>query len=64
MTMRSRYIAAMLAVLVAGFGIRWLFFANQPAEAQPEAGSSATMDLFKMQKDSKDLPVLEIKDPI
>jgi hypothetical protein len=64
MAMRSRHILAIVAVLAAGVAIKWMFFANRTAEAQSESASSTTMDVFQMQRDSKDLPALEIKDPI
>jgi len=62
--MRSHHILAIVAVLAGGVAIKWMFFANRAAEAQSEPASSAAMDVFQMQSDSNDLPVLEIKDPI
>ena len=62
--MRSQHFIGILAILVVGFGIKWLFFASPAAEAQPEPLSSAPMDVFQMQREIKNLPVVDVKDQI
>ena len=58
--MHSRYVVAVVAIVAVGFALRWLFFSNPTADAE----ASSTMNIFDMQQQIKDLPVLDIKDPI
>jgi hypothetical protein len=64
MAMRSHHILALVAVLAVVIGLNWLFFFNRAAETQPEPGPNATQDVLQMQQQRKDLPVMEISDPI
>ena len=57
--MRSQHIIAMVAVFGAlGFGITWLFFTGLQ---QPPP--NAAMDVLQMQREIKNLPITDIKDP-
>jgi hypothetical protein len=47
---------ALVAIIVAGFGINWLFFANPAAEAQPEPRRTTTNYVPQMQRHIKSLP--------
>jgi hypothetical protein len=58
--MHSRHVLAFLAILAIGFAVRWLFFSNQTFDA----GTSSSIDALEMQRQIKELPLRDIKDPI
>lgn len=58
--MHSRHVLTVLAILAIGLAAKWLFFSNQPVDA----GTSSTIDALEMQRQIKELPPLDIKDPI
>jgi hypothetical protein len=65
--MRLRYAIAVVAVILIGFGLRLFFFVAPAAEADIFAVKNGSMNILQLHIDHpniKNLPVLEVKDPI
>ena len=61
--MRARHaIATAIAVIVIGFGGKLIFFSAPTAEAQLLSTKSASMDIYRLQRNGKDLPAQKIHD--
>jgi hypothetical protein len=65
--MRLHYAVAVVAVILIGFGVKLLFFSVPAAEADIFAVKNGSMNAFQLDIDYpniKNLPVLDVKDPI
>jgi hypothetical protein len=65
--MRLHYAAAVVAVILIGFGVKLFFFSAPAAEADIHAVKKGSMNVHQMHIDHpsiKTLPVLDVKDPI
>ncbi|WP_414645440.1 hypothetical protein [Bradyrhizobium sp. 6(2017)] len=59
--MRAYSIITLVAVIIAGGGLKLAFFGAPPAAAVPSLASSS-LDLYQMQQNAKDLPELKFRD--
>jgi hypothetical protein len=65
--MRLHHAIAIVAVILIAFGVKLLFFSAPAAEADMQANKNGSMDVLQMHIDHpniKNLPVLDVKDPI
>jgi hypothetical protein len=65
--MRLHYAITVVAVILIGFGVKVFFFPAPIAEADLHAVKNGSMNVLQMHIDHpnvKDLPVLDVKDPI
>jgi hypothetical protein len=65
--MRPHFAIAVVAVVLIGFGVKWFFFPAPAAEADIHAVRNGSMNVLQMHVDHpnmKDLPVVDVKDPI
>jgi predicted acyltransferase len=65
--MRAHHVIVVAAVILVGFGVKLFFFSAPAVEAGILTGANASMNILQMHIDypkMKNLPVLDIKDPI
>ena len=65
--MRLHYVITVVAVILTGFGVKLIFFSAPTAEADLDAVKNGSMNVLQMHIDHpniKNLPVLDVKDPI
>ena len=65
--MRLHYAIAVVAVILIGFGVKLFFFSVPAAEADIYAVKNGSMNVLQLHIDYpniKNLPVLDVKDPI
>ncbi|MBR0697823.1 hypothetical protein [Bradyrhizobium lablabi] len=59
--MRAYSIITLVAVIIAGVGLKLALFGASPAEAVPSLQTSS-LDVFQMQQNARDLPELKFRD--
>jgi hypothetical protein len=65
--MRLHYAVAVVAVILIGFGVKLFFFSVPAAEADTYAVKNGSMNVLQLDIDYpniKNLPMLDVKDPI
>ena len=65
--MRAHHVIAVVTVILIGFGVKLLFFSVPAVEAGIRTGANASMNILQMHIDHpnmKNLPALDVKDPI
>ena len=65
--MRANHVIAVVAVILIGFGVKLFFFSAPAVEAGIHTGANASMNILQMHIDHpnmKNLPALDVKDPI
>jgi hypothetical protein len=60
--MRAHYIIAVVAVIVATLAVRLAFFNAPAAEANSQTVKAASVNVFQIQRDSKNLPAQTVHD--
>ena len=60
--MRAHHVIAVVAAIVAGFGLKLIFFTAPTAEADPLLIKSASVDVSQLHRNVKDLPVQKLHD--
>jgi len=65
--MRLYYVIAVVAAILIGFGVKLLFLPAPAVEAGIHPGANANMNILQMDinhPNMKNLPALDVKDPI
>ncbi len=60
--MRTHHVITIVAVLLAGFGVKLIFFSAPPAEADSLSAKSVSMDVSQMQQNIKNFSVQKVHD--
>jgi len=60
--MRAHHAIAIVAAILVGFGLKLIFFSDPAAEADARSVKSASIDIFQMHRNIKNLPVEKFHD--
>ncbi len=60
--MRARHVIAIVAAILVGFSLKLTFFSAPIAAADVASVKSVSMDVFELQQNIKNLPVVKLHD--